>query len=239
MIDAPATGMASAMPGCATSPVIGGDTRRSNMSTITIPSVDAYRAATKSEKSNMRSAANRDMLAAIDSIGSGADPVAAMATVTAIRSMMAAWTESNTRSTDPIDWSAIASVRIATLRAAADMIESGAVRPNGIPAEIELSFDSAASADIDRARRIASDPVRTHEKSDMRSAVASVVESNMVSGEFYTVADVANMIASNVDAYDGRTVSHGAVRNVLESNKVSGITFVPSSASNVNGCRRA
>ncbi len=233
-----ATGTASVVPAFGSTPVIGGDTRRSNMSTITIPSVDAYRAATKSEKSNMRSAANRDMLAAIDSIGSGADPVAAMATVTAIRSMMAAWTESNTRSTDPIDWSAIASVRIATLRAAADMIESGAVRPNGIPAEIELSFDSAASADIDRARRIASDPVRTHEKSDMRSAVASVVDM-MVENSFYSVADVANMIASNLDAYDGRTVSHGAVRNVLESNKVSGITFVPSSASNVNGCRRA
>ena len=202
-----------------------------------MPSVTDYRAASKSEKANMRSVATGAMMAAIDSIATGTDPVDAMATVTAIRTMMAAWTESNTRSNTVVDYSNLVSIRVATLRMAADMIESGTIVPNGVPDGTELTFDSTVDGDATVAARIAGDAVRRSEKSDMRSTIASIVP-DMIENQFYSVADVANMVAGT-DTYAGRTVSHGAVRNALESNKIPNVTFVPATSDNVNGCRKS
>ncbi len=210
-------------------PVSGVNTRRIPMSNIyTVPTVADYVAADRAGKSNMRATASAAMLAAIDRMDIDAASV--------IRTRMTEWTESNTRSTVVVDYVALVADRVATLRAAADMIESGAVRPSGIADDVTIDASVVGTVDVDRASRIAGESIKRSEKSDMRGAIASIVD-GMTVGTFYTVADVASMVGTTSD-YVGRTVSHGAVRNALESNKVPNVVFVPSTSSSVNGCRR-
>jgi hypothetical protein len=197
--------------------------------TYTMPSVDDYRSADRAGKSNMRSAATGAMMACIDALDIDGASV--------IRSRMTEWTESNTRSTVDIDWNAIASVRVATLRAAADAIVNGTIVPNGTPDGFVLTFDSSATADDDAVARIASESITRSTKRPLRSVITDTVVPMMTVGEFYTVADVAHMIEKSVDIY-ATGVSHGAVRNALESNKVPNVRFVPATATTVNGCRR-
>jgi hypothetical protein len=201
------------------------------MSIVTnIPTVDDYRNATRGEKSTMRTMATNAMMDAVGALD--------MDAASAWRDALAAWKESNERSTVSTDWNALASVRVANLRRAADMIEMGATRPNGMPDEIELTFDSTVVADDAIATRIASEPINRSEKSDLRGSIAEFVVSHMTVGTFYTCTEIAHMVGSHAPAYADRRVSGGAVRNALESNKIPNVVFVPSTSDNVNGCRR-
>lgn len=186
------------------------------MTQTTIPSVDDYRSADRSGKSNMRSMARNAIDAAVDALD--------LETATAWRNAMRAWSESNTRSTVERDYGSAVADRIATFHAAIVALRDGMVRPSDVPDEIELSFDSDGTADVASAVAMASAPLFRSTKSDMRGAIAESVMDRMTPGAFYTMTEIAHLVEKYAPAYADRRASVGAVTNAIR-NGIDGITY--------------
>lgn len=214
------------------------------MSIVTnIPTLDDYRSADRSGKSNMRTMAEtamRDITDAMMAANMRGDDVPAdgWATYAEWRDALAAWKESSKRSVVETDYAELARVRVATLRRAADMIESGAVRPSDIPDGIELAFDSDdVAVDDVRAIKIASESVARGSYNAIRGddgALAFIVDMLEI-GRFYSATEIAHIIEKNVPAYAGRKCSVGAVTNALVAGDRDSIEFVPAAGTNGNG----
>ena len=166
---------------------------------------DAYRAASVAEKARLRADATTRLNDAVDAL----DMDAARAARDAIKS----WTDAVASAPVVVDYAAILSVRVATLRAAADAIESGRVVPDGIPAGTSVAV-GPFMPDADAADRIAGAKVT---RSRVRNNIADAIEQafeDADAGTFMSCASIANKmglpsagaVAARHDGWESDTV---------------------------------
>jgi hypothetical protein len=199
----------------------------------TIPTASDYRDADRAGKAKIRSDIAANMRRIMDGIADGSiENESGFAEYALWRAAESVCIGSNTRTVVVPDYNALASVRVATLRRAADMIEMGATRPNGLDDEIELVFDSSAVADESAATAIASEPIVRGSYNALGGddgAIAEFAVPMMTVGVFYTSTEIAHMVEKSSPAYADRRCSPGAVTNALASEKspVPNVTYVP------------
>jgi hypothetical protein len=106
-----------------------------------------------------------------------------------------------------VDYGTELAVRIATLRAAADLLESGAVTPEGMPADtMPQAVEASWSAVRESANRLASAKItRSTDRNSIGDVIARAIE-GQESGTFLSVADVRRM-----GAIEGYVPSDGAI----------------------------
>ena len=142
-----------------------------------------YRAASVADKARLRATATADLHAAVDALD--------MDAATAARDAIKSWTDAVASAPVVVDYAAILSARVATLRAAADMIESGTVVPDGIPAGTTMAA-GPSPADVDAATRIASAKItRSRVRNNIADAIVDAF-TDMPAGSFMSCTDVAN-----------------------------------------------
>lgn len=209
----------------------GENTRRMEMSTTLacmtepIPSASDYRAANRSEKSNMRSTMANTMRAIMDGIMDGSiSSDDGFARYGEWRAMESEW-KSNTRSTVVRDYDGAIADRIATLGAAIVALRDGIVTPSDVPDGTELTFDSTGTANMADAVAIASAPLFRAPHGDMVGAITESVVDHMTPGVFYTMTEIAHMVEKYAPAYANRRASVGAVTNGIRDGKVTGVTY--------------
>lgn len=137
-------------------------------------------------------------------------------------------------SASKVNYAAVIGARIATLRRAADMIESGAIMPDGITAEMinegAWSFDTIDADHADKiesaARAMAGSKItKTTDRRDVGEWITRAFD-GVAEGTFYTVAQIVTRgIPSDDDGYRPTT---GAVTARLKGGKegctVPGVT---------------
>ena len=166
---------------------------------------DTYRAATVAEKARLRADATTRLNDAVDAL----DMDAARAARDAIKS----WTDAVASAPVVVDYAAILSVRVATLRAAADAIESGRIVPAGVPAGTSVAV-GPFMADDDAAARIAGAKIT---RSTVRNNIADAIEQafeDADAGTFMSCATIAKKmglpsagaVAARHDDWDHDTI---------------------------------
>ena len=155
--------------------------------TVTYASVDAYQAATVADKARLRAVAEADIKKAVDNL----DLAAATAAKAALDAYLASGTSTQAA---PIDYAALVAQRVANLRHAADLIESGLVRPTGLPDEADLTrtVEGPILPDEAAATKLAEASVaRTTVRSDIKAAIIEAF-SDLEKGAFLTSQEIAN-----------------------------------------------
>lgn len=175
----------------------------------TIPTADAYAAADQSGKAKIRSDVDKIMKSALRAV---ADDAGWVAVAVAAAAALASYGPS-TAPAVTVDWSAKIAGRVATLRYAADLLESGAVRPANVPDSFtyEVPDESDWSA-VDRSAAVTLAGARVG-RSGRRGNVAdhiTEVLSEAGVGVRLTVSMIANKITEAYPA-DGPRPSDGAV----------------------------
>lgn len=158
---------------------------------VVLPTVEAYRSADVAGKARIR--------AEVDSIMKQAIHDGDLALAQSAMSLSANLTAKSPTVAAPIDWSQVAADRIATLRLAADLIESGVVDPIGFPEGWVSSNESGDGIDLpegvadrDLADKLASAKLtKSSDRSDIGAAIGSAF-ADVESGTFLTVAQIAN-----------------------------------------------
>ena len=194
-------------------------------STITYAPVEAYQAATVADKARLRAKAEAGIKAAIDTL----DMEAAALAKKALDAYLASGA---TKASAPIDYAALVAQRVADLRHAADLIESGLVRPVGVPEEADLSrtVEGPIQADTEAATKLASAKLaRSTERHDIAGAIVEAFE-GLDKGTFLTCQEIANKQG---------LPSSGAVAARHEGWDKAGVTAVPATADRAKGYVKA
>jgi hypothetical protein len=162
--------------------------------------LSSYQAATPGDKTRTRTALNS---ALVDAMTSGSMDLGATI-AQAIRTV----TESGPAAKAPVevDYRTLLSGRIANLRAAADLLESGHVRPEGFPVGVEVADLPVVEFDTEVSSKIASAKIS---RVTMRNSIEAVIErafDGLQSGDFLTVAQIRK--AGTTDDY---TPGDGAI----------------------------
>lgn len=185
-----------------------------------IPTQAAYVAADRAGKAAIRSDVAAIVQAAIRPGGYGL-PVA-MAAQAALDAYAPA-----ASAAPAFDWSDAIAVRVATLRLAADLLESGHVRPTDAPTDGIALGVGLITPDAIAAEGIAADAIRRASKRDLSAMLTDAVAA-MPDG-FVTIAQLRSAVADI--AGDGYRPSGGAVQAALESvSGITGATFSPTTA---------
>lgn len=192
---------------------------------ITYAPVEAYLAATVADKARLRAKAEAGIKAAVDTLD--------MAAATVAKAALDAYLASGaTTKAAPVDYAALVAQRVADLRHAADLIESGLVRPSGVPDEADLTrtVEGPIQADTEAATKLASAKVaRSATRNDIQAAIIEAFE-GLDSGDFLTCQEIANKQG---------LPSSGAVAARHEGWDVEGILAVPASGDRAKGYTKA
>lgn len=161
------------------------------MSTITLPTVSEYRAADVAGKAAFRTIVTKAMMQAIEDLD--------LDTAKATKSLLEEFVTKTSTPKAEVDWSQVAADRVATLRMAAALIESGMVDPSGFPEDWASSNEDGdrielpnGTPDEELARKLASAKVT---KSSDRADVGAGIEAafaDVPSGTFLTVQQITN-----------------------------------------------
>lgn len=194
----------------------------------------AYATADTGTKARIRAALDRDAKAALRA---GDFP-----TAQALMGALDSCTTAKVADKPVIDFSQVLADRIATLRLAADMLEDGSARPDGIASDVTIG-DKVGVADADTARKIAGAKItRSTERRSIQAAVDRAF-AGVKSGTFLTVRQIA--AAGSLDDY---TPSDGAVAarlfptdddGVPTTCTLTGVVPVPATATTGRGARKA
>lgn len=150
--------------------------------TTTYATAADYAAATVAAKARMRADATAAMHAAIDALD--------LTGAAAARDAMKAWVAAPS-AVATIDYALTVAQRVANLRAAADLLESGSVRPSGIAADC-ARFIGPVAPDAAAAAAIASAKVtRSAKRNDIEAAIEAAF-ADLPSGSFLSCTQIAN-----------------------------------------------
>ena len=198
-------------------------------SIVTYASVDAYQAATVADKARLRAKAEAGIKAAIDAL----DMEAAALAKAALDAYLASGASTKAA---PIDYAALVAQRVADLRHAADLIESGLVRPTGVPDEADLArtVEGPIQADTEAATKLASASVaRSSVRSDIKAAIIEAF-ADLEAGAFLSSQEIANK--QGLPSSGAVSARHEAWN---EKQADSGIVAVPAAGDRALGYQKA
>lgn len=197
--------------------------------TTTYAPVEAYLAATVADKARLRAKAEAGIKAAIDNL----DLEAAAAAKAALDAYLASGA---TKAAAPTDYAALVAQRVANLRHAADLIESGLVRPTGVPEEADLTrtVEGPIQADTEAATKLAEASVaRSSVRSDIQAAIVEAF-ADLPSGSFLTSQQIANK--QGLPSSGAVSARHEAWN---EKQAATGIKAVPAAGDRALGYEKA
>ncbi len=204
------------------------------VATVTIPSAADYASADRAGKAAIRTSVTKVMEAAIDALD--------MDVAKAARDALRSYTSSAPEKAE-IDYIGLVAQKVANLRMAANLLETGTVRPSDVPADTDLSaVRSRVNGDLTAATPITG----TSADTDVASAMASAKIARSTKQHDWDAIIIAyfadapvgtwascNTIAKSVDA--SASVGAVAAASTRFETPRDGVVFTPKSAERANG----